>query len=287
VSQPDLSTNPWPTTSSANSPSGVRSAIARAAGATGVDFSYLVAQARMESGMNPNARAATSSASGLYQFTNATWLQTLQKHGDMLGAGAMASDPAARQQMLALRSDPEASALMAASLASDNAQALTGALGRQPDSSELYLAHFLGPDGAGKFLAALSTNPDQSAAALLPKAASANASIFFDANGAPRSVGQMMGLIRSKMDNAMQAEGQAEGAVQGVGAADMAAYTAPAPTHPGGPIAQEWASAQAQMGAPAATSMADTLAAAFGGADGGASSDAVRSAYSRIRAFGL
>jgi hypothetical protein len=279
VSQPDLSTNPWPTTSSANSPMGVRSAIARASGATGVDFSYLVAQARIESGMNPNARAATSSASGLYQFTNATWLQTLQKHGDKLGAGAMASDPAARQQMLALRSDPEASALMAASLASDNAQALTGVLGRQPDSSELYLAHFLGPDGAGKFLAALSTNPDQSAAALLPKAASANAAIFFDANGAPRSVGQMMGLIRSKMDNAMQAEG---------GAPDVAAYAAPAaPTYPGGPIAQEWASAQAQMGAPAATSMADTLAATFGGADAGASSDAVRSAYSRIRAFGL
>jgi len=275
-----MSANPWSATTTPNSPTGVRSAIARASGATGVDFSYLVAQARMESGMNPNARAATSSASGLYQFTNSTWLQTLQKHGDKLGAGAMPSDPAARQQMLALRSDPEASALMAASLASDNAQALTGQLGRQPDASELYLAHFLGQDGAAKFLSGLATNPDQSAAALLPKAAAANQTIFFDANGAPRSLGQMMGLIRSKMDSAMQAEGAMP---------DVAAYATPAaPAYPGGPIAQEWAGAQAQMGAPATTSMADTLAATFGGAgEGGASSDAVRSAYSRLKAFGL
>jgi hypothetical protein len=40
--------------------------------------------------------------------------------------------------------------------------------GRAPDASELYTAHFLGADGAAKFLSALSTNPDQSAAGLCP-----------------------------------------------------------------------------------------------------------------------
>ncbi|MCX7676587.1 MAG: transglycosylase SLT domain-containing protein, partial [Alteraurantiacibacter sp.] len=56
-------------------------AIARAAQATGTDFSYLLAQARIESGLNPAARARTSSASGLFQFIDQTWLATLDRHG--------------------------------------------------------------------------------------------------------------------------------------------------------------------------------------------------------------
>jgi len=43
----------------------VRSAIAKAAQRTGVDFDYLLAQARIESSLNPNAKARTSSAAGL------------------------------------------------------------------------------------------------------------------------------------------------------------------------------------------------------------------------------
>ena len=47
----------------------VRSAIAGAAQATGTDFAYLMAQAKLESSLDPSARSRTSSASGLYQFT--------------------------------------------------------------------------------------------------------------------------------------------------------------------------------------------------------------------------
>lgn len=295
MSQPDLSTLSWAAGQSAAATgatgSGVRSAIARAAGATGVDFSYLVAQARLESSMNPGARAATSSASGLYQFTNSTWLQTLQKHGDLLGQGLGQNlDGASSAQLLALRSDPAASAMMAASLASDNAGALTATLGRTPDASELYLAHFLGSDGAGKFLTALAVNPDQSAAALLPKAAAANRAIFFGSDGSARSLAQVMSLIRDRMDSAMQAEGtgaDSDIALMAAGAASAgAAPTAPPPT--GGPIAQEWASAQAEMGqAPTATSMADTLQATFGGADSSSTPAFVRSAYGAFKAMGM
>jgi soluble lytic murein transglycosylase-like protein len=64
---------------------GVRGAIARAAAATGVDFNYLLAQARLESGLDPSARATTSSAAGLYQFTGSTWLAMLDKHGAAYG----------------------------------------------------------------------------------------------------------------------------------------------------------------------------------------------------------
>jgi soluble lytic murein transglycosylase-like protein len=64
-----------------------RESIARAANRTGVNFDYLLAQAKIESGLNPQARAGTSSAAGLYQFTRSTWLQTLEQHGAEHGLG--------------------------------------------------------------------------------------------------------------------------------------------------------------------------------------------------------
>ncbi|MFN3459200.1 MAG: transglycosylase SLT domain-containing protein, partial [Novosphingobium sp.] len=138
----------------------MRSAIAGAAQATGTDFAYLMAEAKLESSLDPSARSRTSSASGLYQFTTSTWLRTLEKHGaehglgwasDMIRSGA-ASDPAARAQLLALRFDPQIAATMAGELAGDNSDFLTGVLGRQPDHAELYVAHFFGAEGAGRFL---------------------------------------------------------------------------------------------------------------------------------------
>ena len=184
----------------------VRSAIQRASQATGVDFAYLLGEARLESSLNPNARAGTSSAAGLYQFTQRTWLHTLDRHGAVHGmgwagdaiSGGRVSDPALRATIMDLRYDPDAAALMAGELANDNRVALTSVLGREPDAGELYLAHFLGSDGAGRFLTALAADPAQSAAALFPAAAGANRAIFYDGAGAPRSLGAVMDLLRSK-----------------------------------------------------------------------------------------
>ena len=300
----------------------VRAAIARASQATGVDFSYLLAQARLESGLDPKARATTSSASGLYQFTNATWAQTLGRHGDALGgvaglgtgSGSVAAalhDPAQRARLMALRSDPGAASMMAAELAGDNQTALTGALGRAPDASELYLAHFLGPDGATKFLAGLSTDPSQSAAALLPKAAASNNGIFYDASGNARSVGDVMALLRGRLATAMQdtsasgAQGSYGPGMDGLGALVFSgdasegagALSASTPedttnTQAGGPLAGDFAAAQAAMtqGGNAAPSMADTLKSAFGLADTGGDGTIpafVRAAYGRMQAMGL
>ena len=268
-----------------------------------MDFSYLLAQARLESGMNPTARASTSSAQGLYQFTNATWAQTLSRHGTALGlSGAALADPSANPQLMALRNDPQASALMAAAMAGDNQAVLTSALGRPPQSGELYLAHFLGPDGAVKFLSGLASDPSQSAAALLPKAAAANRAVFFDGTGAPRSLGQVMGLLNTRLSAAMQDGGQYNGgqdggvealvgaggagaalgslvwsnpgalsqslsAGQAVAASDASAAMGSTPS--GGPLAQEFAQVAAQAGGGAGAgaltgSMADTLRATFG-----------------------
>ena len=65
----------------------VTAAIAGAASRTGVSFDYLMDQARIESGMRPDARASTSSATGLYQFTIQTWLGTVKRHGAAHGLG--------------------------------------------------------------------------------------------------------------------------------------------------------------------------------------------------------
>ena len=301
---------------------GVRGAIARAAQASGMDFSYLLGQARLESGLNPSARAATSSASGLYQFTDATWAQTLARHGAALGIDATAlTDPASRAQLMGLRNDPQASALMAAAMAGDNQAALTSALGRPPGASELYLAHFLGADGAVKFLSGLAADGTQSAAALLPRAASANRAVFFDNSGAPRSLAQVMGLLGTRLASAMRDDaGQASGADGGradwTGLASMGAGlpgafapgAAPArpdpslpPMSPGGPIAREFAAAAAQTSGASGGwggSMADTLRATFGadtanpsappgGKNGATPPDFIRTAYGRMQALGL
>ncbi|WP_254912873.1 transglycosylase SLT domain-containing protein [Novosphingobium sp. B 225] len=267
----------------------VQAAIARAAQATGVDFSYLLAQAKIESSLNPSARAGTSSAAGLYQFTKGTWLSMLDRHGAEHGLdwaaqaidGGKVADPGLRAQVLALRFDPDSSALMAAELASDNRAALSGRLGREPDPAELYMAHFLGAEGAGRFLSALAADPTQSAAALLPDAAAANRTIFYQ-NGAPRSLSGVMELMRGKVSAAM------DGASLPVGGAGEWAVASPAAL---GPVAQQFHTAAADMGAAAPiqrASMADTLANTFGlGGAGGGVPGHVRAAYGKLQALGL
>ena len=179
----------------ADAPADVVSAVRKASASTGVDFSYLMEKAAVESGMNPNAKAAGSSATGLYQFTDSTWLGVLQAHGAQHGLGAVSSEittdangnPTVAnatdlQKILALRTDPGVAAAMAAEFAKDNKAALQSSVGGQIGGTELYLAHFLGAGGAAKFIQAYRDNPNQSASALLPDAAAANPAVFTDPN---------------------------------------------------------------------------------------------------------
>ncbi|MFM5907108.1 MAG: transglycosylase SLT domain-containing protein [Novosphingobium sp.] len=288
----------------------VRDAIAQAASATGVDFDFLLAQARIESNLKPNARAATSSAAGLYQFTNSTWMATFARHGEKHGFGwaaASLANPSLRNQAMALRFDPQVSALMAGELANDNRTALTQTLGHAPDASELYLAHFLGSAGASRFLNALATDPAQSAAGLLPAAAGANRAIFHAPGGAPRSLSEVMGVIRAKVEGAM-ANGDASGAAGtapfGMSGWTLAGYdpsaspadqAAPAlPPVPMGPLAREFHAAAPGFAAPGALqppprpSMSETLRDAFAlNTTAAAAPGHVRTAYARLAALGL
>lgn len=193
----------------------IQSAIARAATRTGVDFSYLLGQAKLESGLNPNARAGTSSATGLYQFLDQSWLAIVKKHGAEHGLGWAAdaigysssgrmtvSDGATRSAILGLRNNPEIASLMAAEYASDNADALQASLGRAATSTDLYMAHFLGLGGARQFLRAMQVNPDRTAAAMFPAAASANRNVFYERSGAARSLAQVYERFAGKLAGA-------------------------------------------------------------------------------------
>jgi hypothetical protein len=171
----------------------VAPALADAARRTGVPFEALFNTARLESGFNPEARARTSSATGLFQFIDSTWLDTLARHGARHGL-----NPASRAEALDLRRDPVAASLMAAAHMADNAAALAGRTGQQPGQVELYLAHFLGVGGAARFLDGLAAQPDRSAAALMPAAARANRAIFF-ADGRSRSLSEVHDLLARKL----------------------------------------------------------------------------------------
>lgn len=181
----------------------VESAIQRASSATGVDFTFLMGTAKRESGYNPNAKAGTSSASGLFQFVDQTWLSTLKKHGAKYGYARYAdliqqgSDgryrvvgDEARKTVLGLKLDPHAASLMAGELASDHASYLRGRVGRAPTSGELYAAHFLGPQGSARLIEAAGASPGASAAAMFPDAAAANRSIFYR-EGRAATVGEV------------------------------------------------------------------------------------------------
>ncbi|MFM5894813.1 MAG: transglycosylase SLT domain-containing protein [Novosphingobium sp.] len=269
----------------------VHGAIQRASQATGVDFAYLLGEARLESSFNPAAKAATSSAAGLYQFTGSTWLQTLGRHGAEHGmdwasgaiSGGRVGDPALRGAILDMRFDPDAAALMAGELANDNRMALTGVLGREPDAGELYLAHFLGIGGATKFVSALAADPDQSAAALFPAAAGANRAIFYDGAGARRSLGGVKELLRGKMADAMGDNDSPYPSGEGVGGWGPTSFATPDypdSPHPPAPSPEgEWGNAR--------PSMAETLAATFGTGGDSPIPPHVRAAYGKLQAFGL
>lgn len=189
----------------------VGSAIQRAAARTNVDFGYLFNQAKVESGLDPDARARTSSATGLFQFIDQTWLGTVKKHGAahgldwaanaIRGAGGRyaVADPSMRQAILDLRNDPDAASAMAAEFAKDNQATLEANLDRRVESVDLYLAHFLGAAGASDFLRAHDAAPDAEAASLMPAAARANRNVFYDRDGAPRSFAEIRNRFAAKL----------------------------------------------------------------------------------------
>jgi hypothetical protein len=170
---------------------------------SGVDFDYLLQTAIRESSLDPAAKARTSTATGLFQFLESTWLQVMKDEGPRLGYQKYAdaitetsdgefviADKSLRAEVLKLREDPQIAADLAAAFTRNNGAYLEARFGRMPSPGELYIAHFLGAKGAEKLFTAGLADPDQIAAQLFPRQASANPAIFY-AGGQPRTIRQV------------------------------------------------------------------------------------------------
>jgi hypothetical protein len=180
----------------------VTGAIRKAAKATGASFDYLLTTAKVESGLNPDLSTRSSSATGLFQFIEQTWLEVMKEAGTALGFGRYAdaitetssgryevADPAMRAEIMKLRKDPTANAALGGVFTQQNASILTERIDRKPTEGELYIAHFFGAYSAAKVIRTAVTNPSANAAEMFPAAARANQSIFYDKQGNARSVG--------------------------------------------------------------------------------------------------
>ena len=188
-------------------------ALTLAANVTGADYDYLVKTAARESNFEARASAKTSSARGLFQFIEETWLRTLKEDGPALGLGDVAAkifrtrngryyvpNKAERKKVLDLRNDPKVSALLAGAYTKRNAEVLTEGIGRKPTAGELYMAHFLGAGDAIRMVRLARAHPNRRADRSFPAPAKANKRIFFDGER-PRTLRQVYRLLTHKYDN--------------------------------------------------------------------------------------
>lgn len=171
--------------------------IVKASDEAGVDPVYMMALADKESSFDTDAKAATSSAQGLFQFVARTWLEMIRDYGARYGlaeeAAAVKGRGAAitvagsmRTRVLGLRNDPRVAALMAAELIKRDRERIEARVGRALTTTELYLAHFLGTASAGRFLSLSSEKPDEVAGREFRTAARANRSLFTEKTGGKR-----------------------------------------------------------------------------------------------------
>lgn len=210
----NLFTNPRPVVHTpaehpANSSSRVVDAIRDGSERSGADFDYLLRTAARESALDPEAKAPTSTATGLFQFIEQTWLGTLKDAGPKFGLSGYSreisevrpgvydvQDPAYKAEILALRSDPEIATMMAGELTRDNHDQLAARIGYPPSEADLYLAHVFGVDSAALMIEKSTSAPDTDASALFPDAARANQTLFHE-----RETGRPLGVaeVRQKI----------------------------------------------------------------------------------------
>jgi len=184
--------------------------VVRAAEETGVDPALLMAMADKESSFNPSIRASTSSAEGLFQFLDGTWLEVLKRYGAKHGyagaaeairpvKGRLSVSDADRAWVLSLRRDPYLSAVMAGEMIRSTQDTLAaGKAERNVSGTDIYLAHFLGVNGASRFLDLMDDAPEKAAPSAFPAAAKANRTLFFATKTAEASKGKSAPKAASK-----------------------------------------------------------------------------------------
>ena len=191
-------------------PARIVTAIVKASAATGADFEFLLKTAALESSFNQNTEAKTSSAVGLFQFIEHTWLYMIREFGPEVGLGDVAAmvevtrkgefeiaDARTEAAVLRMRYDPELSAIMAGAFARRNAEFAARRLGREPNGGELYIAHFLGATGGVELIRLMEKQPRALARKHFAGAARANRSIFYDGRR-PRTVAEVHDKLLNK-----------------------------------------------------------------------------------------
>jgi hypothetical protein len=201
------------TATSIAGPSHVLAALHAASAKTGADFDYLLSTAMRESGLDAQAKSKASSATGLFQFVEQTWLGLVKRFGERHGLSGYADaiqetnggryrvdSNDTRSAILALRKNPELSALMAGEAANETKQSLECSLGRDVCEGELSAAHFLGAGAARQLIELNDKDPNCAADAVFPQAAKANRSIFYRADGTAKTIGELYAWVTELPD---------------------------------------------------------------------------------------
>ncbi len=216
----------------------VTSAIRKASLESGSPFELMMASAQLESGFRPGAKASSSSAAGLFQFTEQTWLDTVRRHGAEHGMASEAAaivdksgrlttaDPAIRKRILSLRSDLSVASAMAGDHLRDLSKKLSAGLGRVATAGEVYLGHFLGEHGAKQII---TSGKNQIAANVLPEAARANSTLFYAPDGTPYTAGQFLQHIQKRLSQAFANTGATAGGSTSPAGSNQIANQATAP----------------------------------------------------------
>jgi len=195
--------------------SGILAAIRLGSRRTGMDFSFLMELAAAESSFDPASIAPKTSAAGLYQFKDETWLEAVRNYGKKYGMEVYAEqveeytnhagkkrlripDPVIQAYVLALRHNPRVSALLAAEYVKHNGKRLTNTLDLEPGHTELYLTHLFGTTGAISFLKTLYEHPDRIADEVFPVAARTNQAIFHPKSRKPRTIAEIYQMFQRK-----------------------------------------------------------------------------------------
>ncbi len=181
--------------------------IRAAAQAKGVDPDTALRIAGVESEYTPSAQNTRSTAGGLFQVIDDTW----KRYGGKPG----------------MKHDVDENIRVGTDILADNMQKMKQALGRAPRASEVYAAHFFGPQVAQTVLA---TDPDTALNKVLtPKVLEANPQLR------KKTVGQFVGELQAKFDKeapakAVETPAQKEMPdFEAVGRSQLTAQATPAP----------------------------------------------------------
>lgn len=194
-------------------PLSIAQTILNAAKATGADPVVMMAIADKESSFDVDAKARTSTATGLYQFVEQSWLEAVRdfgaKHGMEEDAKAVKTerggrvyvdDPVQLRGILDKRKDPALAALMACERTLAASATVKKRVGADLSRGEIYMTHLMGTNGAGKLIETVATEPNRSSASVFPKAAASNRALFYKGRAKPLTTLELHGRISGQLE---------------------------------------------------------------------------------------